>query len=143
MSQNGAILRGEDGAPEDAINENEVVASKLWDIKEGDDVRERRRQQLEEAENRRREEEENHRKINEQKLQVKINEDAEIRRRNLEIEQNKILQGQLEQALDRGKAFKDRLDKEGADEQDVNTVMNTLEKKMQRVEDLLEADKTR
>jgi len=34
LRQNGAILRGEDGAADEVLNENEVVGSKLWELKE-------------------------------------------------------------------------------------------------------------
>lgn len=143
LGQNGAILRGEEGAPDTAINENEVVASKLWDEREGDEARERRRQQIEETEKIRLQERENINKKHEQRVQIQLANEAEVKKRDLEVEQNKIMQAQVEQALDRGKVFKDRLDKEGADEGDVNIVMDTLEEKMQKVEDWLEHDKTR
>lgn len=61
----------------------------------------------------------------------------------MEEQQNKILQHHVENALDRGKLFKDRLDKEGAEGKDVNAIMDTLENKMALVEDLLEKDKSR
>jgi len=53
------------------------------------------------------------------------------------------LQQQVENALDRGKMFRNKLEKEGANETDLSTVMNHLENKMQKVEDLLQDDRTR
>lgn len=56
---------------------------------------------------------------------------------------NKVLEMQVESAYDRGKNFQERLVRDGQREGDAKDMMDQLENKMQRVEDLLLDDKDR
>lgn len=56
---------------------------------------------------------------------------------------DKVLEQQIESAFDRGKAFQERLQRDGAQKTDLSDMMDQLEGKMQRVEDLLVDDKQR
>ena len=56
---------------------------------------------------------------------------------------NKVLEMQVESAYDRGKQYQERLLRDGHKDDDARDMMDQLENKMQRVEDLLVDDKDR
>jgi len=60
---------------------------------------------------------------------------------DLQTMKDKVLEQQVESAFDRGKAFQERLQRDGAQKNELTDMMDQLEGKMQRVEDLLVDDK--
>lgn len=104
---------------------------------------EQMRQEREEAIKVRKEELEENQRIQEEKFKRKINTENQHQIQELEDMKNKVLEMQVESAYDRGKQFQERLIRDGQREDDAKDMMDQLENKMQRVEDMLVDDKDR
>lgn len=131
-----AVLRGEgedeiqifteDTKMLDAINNNE-----------------NKRQEREEAIKVRKDQLEENQRVQEEKFKRKINNENQKQIDELEDMKNKVLEMQVESAYDRGKQYQERLLRDGHKDEDAKDMMDQLENKMQRVEDLLVDDKDR
>lgn len=108
-------------------------------INQADDKRHER----EEAIRLRKEKLEEDQKVQDEKFKRKLNFENDIAVHELEDMKNKVLEMQVESAYDRGKAFQERMLRSGHKDEELGEMMNQLEGKMQRVEDLLLDDKDR
>lgn len=97
----------------------------------------------EEAIRLRKEQLEEQQRIQEEKFKRKINVENQRQIDELDDMKNKVLEMQVESAYDRGKHFQERLVRDGHNDDDNKDMMDQLENKMQRVEDLLLDDKDR
>lgn len=102
-----------------------------------------KRAEREEAIRLRKEQLEENQRVQEERFKRKIASENEHAVNELEDLKNKVLEMQVESAYDRGKAFQERMHRGGAQEEELGDMMNQLENKMQRVEDLLLDDKDR
>jgi hypothetical protein len=131
-----AVLRGE-GEDETLIFTEDT---KMLDAHKAADGK---RLEREEAIKIRKEQLEESQRVAEEKFKRKINIESQKQIDSLEDLKNKVLEMQVESAYDQGKAFQERLARDGQNQADGKDMMDQLENKMQRVEDLLLDDKDR
>ena len=131
-----AVLRGEDQEDMHIFTDDTKMLDAI-------NSAEKKHQEREEAIRLRKEQLEENQRIQEEKFKRKINAENDRQIEELEDMKNKVLEMQVESAYDRGKAFQERLLRDGQKEEDAGEMMSQLENKMQRVEDLLLDDKDR
>ena len=131
-----AVLRGE-GEDETLIFTEDTKMLDAYNAAED------KRAEREEAIRLRKEQLEEQQRIQEDKFKRKIGAENQRQIDELEDMKNKVLEMQVESAYDRGKHFQERLVRDGQQDDDAKDMMDQLENKMQRVEDLLLDDKDR
>jgi ABC-type amino acid transport substrate-binding protein len=92
----------------------------LDQINEAEDKRAER----EEAIKLRRDQLEENQKVQEEKFKRKIKQENDLQINELDDLKNKVLEMQVESAYDRGKAFQERLGRDGVKEEDTTDMMN-------------------
>jgi hypothetical protein len=131
-----AVLRGEGEDEIQIFTEDTKMLDAINSVED-------KRQEREEAIQLRKERLEEDQRVQEEKFKRKINNENNQQIQELEDMKNKVLEMQVESAYDRGKQFQERILRDGHKDDDAKDMMDQLENKMQRVEDLLVDDKDR